>query len=117
MSKTTILSAILSTCALAFAGCMTEADDELAPELGEVESALEFQQAPLCPDLLNVYTETLQSCFLNGQLGTKTCHQTCDIDRAIAFTTSGTTCRTVSTTCTPLVCGPCQVFTTQGPLP
>ncbi len=124
MLKSTIIALVLSCCALALGGCLTPDDhDDLAhgpvapTSLEEIAHQLEATPIPLCGDLNNVYFEAPFSCMKNGQLGIKTCHQTCDIDRAVAFTPTGTTCRIVGATCTPWVCGPCDVAEWEVPLP
>ncbi len=118
MLNSKLLSLLLATSALVLTGCMTDPDDDVPDDqLGEVESDLDLEPAPLCPDLNDLYFESPQSCTRNGQLGIKLCHQTCDFDRALAFTPTGTTCRIVSKTCTPWQCGPCEVAEIEGPLP
>jgi hypothetical protein len=119
MLKSKLLSLLLASSALVFAGCVSEPDDEVgSDELAAIESEIEnLDPVPLCPDLNDVYFEVPQSCTRDGQLGIKICHQTCDFDRVLAFTPTGTTCKIVSKTCTPWQCGPCEVVEIEGPLP
>ena len=122
MLKSTIVALFLSCCALVTVGCLTPDDpDEIAPlvsdSLTETPHELELNPAPLCPDLNNVPIQGPQGCMRDGQLGTQICRQTCNFDRVTVFTPTGTTCQTVSVDCTPWVCGVCQVFGPEVPVP
>jgi PBP1b-binding outer membrane lipoprotein LpoB len=73
MLKSKLLSLLLASSALVFAGCVSEPDDEVgSDELAAIESEIEnLDPVPLCPDLNDVYFEVPQSCTRDGQLGSR----------------------------------------------
>jgi len=102
-----------------FTACLdADAPDDLAP-VDETVAALIGDPTPvkLCGDLHETFEEP-QSCTYQGQLGIKTCTQSCTIHRTPVFHVppQGITCAIVSSDCSGWSCGPCVVVGPEGPL-
>ncbi len=123
MLKHSILAIVCT--AVFTSACLSSAEEEdaLGDEVTSTDSsALEWNPVPICPDLLHQRFESPHSCVKNGQLGIKQCYQYCDLYRSAQLDWTSPpphswTCRIDSAECGPLICGPCEVFEPQGPLP
>ncbi len=116
MSKTKLLLAMCSTTMLLGACALTSGPDDPDVEqasLGETSSAIVAD--PICGTLHDVYVEAPVSCNLYGQLGTKTCHQSCTYYRHPVLAFPGQTCEVSRSECTPWECGPCMVYGPASP--
>jgi hypothetical protein len=74
---------------------------------------------PICPSpLLNQRICQWESCTKEGYLGLKECCSFCDfyyVPKLLMFPSGGIRCELKISSCTPMVCGPCQVpFDTGG---
>jgi hypothetical protein len=103
-------------CLSMFGACVASVEDDAAPAVGEVESALgpiEVVPAINCPDLV-VRVPHWEDCTTPRGDGTRECTTTLTTHRFLVFTPTGPACRSGSTTST-TSCGLCVVPELPGP--
>jgi hypothetical protein len=108
--RTSKLMLFTTACLSMFGACVASVEDDAAPAVGDVESALgptEVVPAINCPDLV-ARVPYSEDCTTPRGDGTRQCTTTLTTHRFIASSPTGPVCRSGSTTST-TSCGFCVV--------